>query len=102
MTPSIVEGLETLDDPLPLPGASATEHENTTKNQEPSLESPVVGKPISHGQILDLWKALRGMEDSKNKYSLEALLRGSCVYIPPPPPKPEPVSSPRLLPSARA
>ncbi|PKS11201.1 hypothetical protein jhhlp_002962 [Lomentospora prolificans] len=92
MTPSIVEGLQTLDD-LPL-GAPAVEDDKTTTSNEPSLEAPTVGKPISHAQILDLWKKLR--ENDGKKYSLESLLRGACVYIPPPPPKPEPVGFPLL------
>lgn len=61
-----------------------------TSGEEPSLESPKVGNPISHGQIVDLWKALQG-PDAK-RYSLENLLKGSGVHVTPPPPKPEPVS----------
>jgi hypothetical protein len=56
---------------------------------EPSLANPAVGNPISHGQIVDLWKRLQG--DSEPAPSLEMLLRGSRVYVPPPPPKPEKV-----------
>lgn len=81
MTPSIVEalqqsGAQKLTDKPPVEG-------------EPSLESATVGNPISHGQIVDLWKALGG--NNAAKYNLECLLKGSAVYIPPPPPKPEPV-----------
>ena len=57
---------------------------NISKENEPSLASPAVGNAISHGQIVALWKARKGS-------SLEELLRGSQVYIPPPAPKPEPV-----------
>lgn len=56
----------------------------------PIPDSIAVGEPISHGQILELWQGLRAKGETK--YTLEDLLRGSRVYIPPPPPKPEPVS----------
>ncbi|KAM0428892.1 hypothetical protein ACHAPT_006692 [Fusarium lateritium] len=55
---------------------------------EPSIDDPEIGKPISHGQIVNLWKKLRAQDNST--YTLEHLLRGASVYIPPPPPKPEP------------
>lgn len=58
--------------------------------EEPSLDAPAAGKPISHGQVVDLWKDLKG--HGPKKFSLENLLKGSSVYVPPPPPKPEPVS----------
>lgn len=57
---------------------------------EPSLESPAIGLPISHGQIVGLWKVCKTL--GLAQYSLEALLQGARVYVPPPPPKPEPVS----------
>lgn len=95
MTPSIVGGLGIL-------GESATpvsfQSEPAETPTEPSLESPALGKPISHSQILDLWERLRDMEQTE--YTLEKLLQGASVYIPPPPPKPEPVS-PRRLPPTR-
>ena len=84
MTPSIVEGLQLLAQVSPeaklLPLCQ----------QEPSLEQPAVGNPISHVQISNIWRALKaaGFEG----YTLESLLKGSQVYVPPPPPKPEPVS----------
>ena len=59
---------------------------------EPSLSDPRVGKPISHGQILDLSKELKSRGMSPR--DLDALLRGSRVYNSPPKPKVEPVSSP--------
>lgn len=58
--------------------------------EEPSLDSPAAGKPISHNQIVNLWKTLK--ETGKEGNRLEDLLKGSRIYIPPPPPKPEPVS----------
>jgi len=55
---------------------------------DPELDDVAVGKPISHGQVIDLWTALR--DANQKQYTLERLLQGSKVYIPPPPPKPEP------------
>lgn len=64
--------------------------ERPAPEADPSLQIPAVGKPISHGQIVELWNDLRA--HGHDKFSLEYLLRGSRVYIPPPPPKPETVS----------
>ncbi|KAF4814557.1 hypothetical protein CGCTS75_v013310 [Colletotrichum tropicale] len=107
MSPSIVEGLQKLaearpgmddakvhevktDDaeqtPEPTP-ASGTE-DNTSTPEEPSLDEPAVGNPITHSQVLDLWRNLK--QERVDGFSLETLLRGAKVYIPPPPPKPEP------------
>jgi hypothetical protein len=65
---------------------------------EPSLADPKIGNPISHGQVLDIWRNWKSHDESCP--SLETLLQGSRVYIPPPPPKPEPVGlgSPLNLP----
>lgn len=108
MSSSIVEGLQKLaearpemddakvheaktDDaeqtPEPTP-ASGTE-DNTSTPEEPSLDEPAVGNPITHSQVLDLWRNLK--QEEVDGFSLESLLRGAKVYIPPPPPKPEPV-----------
>jgi hypothetical protein len=57
-----------------------------TSPQDDSLKDAVIGNPISHGQIVDLWKDM-----GDGEYSLEKLLRGARVYVPPPPPKVEPV-----------
>ena len=54
------------------------------KVEDPSLDNPAIGKPISHGQILELYKRT-------SIYHLDDLLRGSKVYIEPPKPKPEQV-----------
>lgn len=98
MTASIVDGLTKLDELDNLvEGSDAqqdTADDQTLDQQqsldaEPSLAEPSVGKPISHGQIVDIWKKLRASKETS--YTLEELLRGSQVYIPPPPPKPEPV-----------
>src|SRR5512142_756024 len=100
ITPSILEALELCGDNAP-----------TTNDQapaEPSLDEPKVGNPISHGQILDLWKRQRAERD--DAVSLEELLKGSRVFVAPAPPKPKPVSASRtealleavLMPYSRA
>lgn len=71
--------------------ASHKEGESTLNSKEPSLSNPKLGNPISHGQIIDLWKELKTRSSSPR--TLDMLLRGARVYIPPPKPKPEPVSS---------
>lgn len=58
-------------------------------SEEPSLLDPRTGKPISHGQVISLWKELKARDVSP--YSLDTLLRGARVYVPPPKPKTEPV-----------
>ncbi|KAB5536193.1 endoplasmic reticulum-based factor for assembly of V-ATPase-domain-containing protein [Coniochaeta sp. 2T2.1] len=90
MTPSIVEALAKRK---PSDEAETEQPEDSTttstdQSDEPKLENPAVGNPISHGQIVDLWKQLRGA--GEKVYTLENLLRGAKVYVPPPPPKPEP------------
>lgn len=73
--------------------------EETFQSSEPPLQNPMLGNPISHGQILDIAKALKTSRASPDKktsslsYNLDDLLRGSHIYTPPPPPKPEPVRS---------
>lgn len=53
---------------------------------EPSLQDPKPGNPISHIQIVTLSQQLKSI--NATPCHLDALLRGSHVYIPPPPPKP--------------
>jgi hypothetical protein len=65
---------------------AAGEGSNST---EPSLENPKVGNPISHGQAIDLSKQLKAL--GMQPCNLDILLRGSWIYVPPPPPKLEPV-----------
>lgn len=72
------------------PSTDPTEAPNDQISTEPSLKTPKVGNPVSHGQVIDLWKQLKASKLSP--CSLDLLLRGARVYIPPPPPKPEPVS----------
>lgn len=85
MTPSIVEGLQTLQT-----SAYAPKQSLQPQDDEPSLENAAVGRPVSHSQVVDLWRALN--DAGHREYTLELLLRGSKIYIPPPPPKTEPVS----------
>lgn len=92
MTSSIVEALASVQ-PSETPDSEDHDSENETQESpqptnEPSLDDPQIGKPISHGQIVDLWKRSKAQDDAN--YTLEQLLRGASVYIPPPPPKPEP------------
>lgn len=78
---------------------------------EPSLEEPAVGKPISHSQVIEMAKVISGHRHTSHELDadtsqeshtgvvrLEELLRGSKVYVPPPKPKAEPVTEyPRLV-----
>ena len=61
-----------------------------TQHAEPMISNPKVGNPISHGQVVDISRDLKAHRIQPN--SLEALLKGSRVYVPPPQPKVEPVS----------
>lgn len=72
--------------------ASTTSGSTTNKDssfQEPLLSDPQLGNPISHGQVIDLWKRLKATGSFPR--SLDILLRGARVYTPPPEPKHEPV-----------
>lgn len=82
MTASIVDGLDTL-------GQKASQLQQDA--QEPTLTHGAVGNPISHAQILRLWKQLQS-SSNKSTFTLESLLVGAKVYCPPPPPKAEKVS----------
>jgi TMEM199 family protein len=87
MTAPMVEGLQRLDEAT-KPGNNAPSTD--IKQEEPSLESPVYGNPISHGQVIDLWKKLSN--NGFSEYSLEGLLLGARIFVPAPPPKAKPVS----------
>lgn len=84
-----------------------------TAREELSLaETPSLNDPISHEQLISIARRLSshpsrstntGEEDDAaetvdsptcegSKYTLNSLLRGAKLYIPPPPPKPAPVS----------
>ena len=56
---------------------------------EPSLSDPKPGNPISHGQIIDLWRATQAQNVLST--TLDVLMRGSRIYITPSEPKQEPV-----------
>ncbi|KAI9815153.1 MAG: hypothetical protein M1832_005555 [Thelocarpon impressellum] len=80
--------------------AAVTEYQSTgdaprdTLPEEPLLDHPGEGKPISHGQIVDIWQSLRKQGSACH---LDSLLRGSMVYSPPPKPKSEPTPEYRAL-----
>lgn len=61
-----------------------TSHQNSTSEQ--SLQDPKPGNPISHLQLVALSRQLKSINAIPCR--LDTLLRGSHVYIPPPPPKP--------------
>jgi predicted metal-binding membrane protein len=71
---------------------------------EPSLADPVVGGPISHGQLIEISQFLKEYminvenwdNDLKLKMRLSDLLEGCGLYVPPPAPKPEKVDLPYL------
>jgi len=67
----------------------------TPDAEEPTLKPRVVGDPITHSQVLHLWRDLKS--EGIDGFSLEGLLRGANVYIPPPPPKPEPSAEYKAL-----
>ncbi|KAK4161907.1 endoplasmic reticulum-based factor for assembly of V-ATPase-domain-containing protein [Cladorrhinum sp. PSN259] len=89
MNPSIVEGLKIMNE------SESAESKPESRKDEPALEEPAVGNPISHAQIVDLWSALRN--GGHKQYQLELLLKGAKVYVPPPPPKPEPSNEYKAL-----
>ena len=89
MTPAVVEGLAKCKASSDISEVSEDAKVAAEHTDEPALDEPAVGKPISHGQVVDLWKGLQAADEKD--YTLEDLLRGSKVYVPPPPPKPEPV-----------
>lgn len=85
-----------------LRDASETRHLSTNTTpfhhvdvEDPCVEDPAVGKPISHGQILHTIKTLRAKGHSG--FRLEAMLRGSALYVPPPPPKPQQTDEYKVL-----
>ncbi|MCJ1253995.1 hypothetical protein MMC24_001809 [Lignoscripta atroalba] len=94
MTHAIVKAIEVCSD-LPSDGASPDDVDG-----DPSLLDPAIGMPISHGQVISLYKRLRNYyEDEADTlsvlkvaptYHLDDLLRGSKIYIEPSKPKPEP------------
>ncbi|KAI1117646.1 endoplasmic reticulum-based factor for assembly of V-ATPase-domain-containing protein [Nemania sp. NC0429] len=100
MTSPMVEALMVLQD-VSAPRDASTKTLNYVNTyidadiDEPCVEQPAVGKPISHGQILHTIKTLRAKGHAG--FRLEAMLRGSALYVPPPPPKPEPTAEYKAL-----
>jgi hypothetical protein len=96
MTHSIVEAIKILDEKNE-PG-DPQENKGSTEeisNEDPALQDPAVGNPISHGQIIGVWNRCKARGNAI--YTLEKLLLGAKVHVPPPPPKPEPVCHTRAL-----
>ncbi|KAI1395559.1 endoplasmic reticulum-based factor for assembly of V-ATPase-domain-containing protein [Hypoxylon fuscum] len=92
MTLSVVEALNR----LAQTNTDDQQHDNADSNSdEPLLENPSVGMPISHGQIIDIWNRLKN--EGSGETNLEKLLCGATVYVPPPPPKPEPTQEYKAL-----
>lgn len=61
-------------------------------------DSPGLNSPISHEQLIGLSRYLKDNPvnnhgDNKIPKTLNSLLHGTRVYVPPPPKKPEPVRS---------
>ncbi|KAI1088021.1 ATPase, vacuolar ER assembly factor, Vma12 [Rostrohypoxylon terebratum] len=95
MTPSIVEAIKILEGCTDDILQDNENNSNFKGDGEPSLKDPELGKPVSHGQIVDIWKRLK--HEKVDATRLEELLRGATVYIPPPPPKPEPTDEYKAL-----
>lgn len=102
MTPAIVHGLARLDLQPDSDWTCSTSHDahlllngemrQADDTMDPPLQQPAVGKPISHRQILHLWRRLQSVQPAVD--SLETLLQGSRLYLPPPLPRAEPVWHP--------
>lgn len=90
MTPAVVAAVKRCQE------VAEEELEQLQLGSEPSLATPEVGNPISHGQLIDISKLLKARnklqedeaEDQKTSYRLNDLLRGSKIHVPPPTPKP--------------
>ncbi|GAW17800.1 hypothetical protein ANO14919_072670 [Xylariales sp. No.14919] len=95
MTSPMVEALTVLRDSCSSRDLLGDVAESNDTELEPCMKDPAVGKPISHGQILNTLKALKA--SGHVGFRLEQMLRGSSLYIPPPPPKPEPTDEYKAL-----
>lgn len=92
MTTAIVRALEQLHDVDQQP-------ESIDSACEPSLNDPVVGQAITHGQVIAISKKLEQVAVNSNQdgststvsFQLDDLLRGSTIYVEPSKPKAEPV-----------
>ncbi|KAI9772008.1 MAG: hypothetical protein M1840_001296 [Geoglossum simile] len=97
MTPAMVAAIHESQQVSPRsPAAAAAAGTMSGGKQgptdEPPLDDPQVGKPISHARIIDISGRLRQRNstddlEGPDLFSLDILLRGSQVYIPPPKPK---------------
>ena len=94
MTPAILQALDIL-------GARGQTQIVAGNATEPSLDQPVEGNPISHGQLIEISRKLkqireevegREAQDHNMICHMDDLLRGSRIYVEPPKPKVEPVS----------
>ena len=94
MTPAILQALDILN-------AHGQAQTLVSTETEPSLDQPVEGNPISHGQLIEISKKLKQIkeeaegceaQDHDAIYHMDNLLRGSRIYVEPPKPKVEPVS----------
>ncbi|KAF2477996.1 uncharacterized protein BDR25DRAFT_206999 [Lindgomyces ingoldianus] len=100
MTPAIVRAV------LTAQALAEDELLKLRQSSELSLAEPEVGNPISHGQLIDISKLLKKHADKLKtpdndtdpiEYHLNSLLKGSRIYIPPPPPRIEPTSAYKAL-----
>ena len=91
ITPAILQALKRVERHALLSGS----------NNDPPVDEPAIGNPISHAQILAISKSLKQVNEESRKegaegtpsYRLDDLLRESQIYIEPPKPKTEPVES---------
>ena len=78
---------------------SAIEAIPESRREDLDLPEPLsLNSPISHDQVIGLSRYLKSNPDdhdgdSNTPTSLNSLLHGTKVYVPPPPKKPEPVRS---------
>ncbi|KAL9127978.1 MAG: hypothetical protein Q9217_003239 [Psora testacea] len=77
---------------------------NSDNSPDLPLSEPMVGKPISHGQLIELSRQLKKLESDENEgcnslpsHRLDQLLRGSRVYIEPAKLRSEPTSEYKAL-----
>ncbi|KAI0814192.1 endoplasmic reticulum-based factor for assembly of V-ATPase-domain-containing protein [Xylaria sp. FL0064] len=97
MTSPMVEALTILRDSSDSHNPSPNEiaQSDNTELAELCMKNPAVGNPISHGQILHTLKRLKA--NGHVGFRLEQMLRGSTLYVPPPPPNPEPTEEYKAL-----
>lgn len=94
MSPAIAEAIQRIQNLRGQDVPQLLEEQASRGASEPSLSSPAVGRPISHGQVISLSQELKRLAISPS--NLDVLLRGARIYVPRPPPKPEPVCIPFL------